>query len=118
MRKTKYYIWAAETNYEGLYDMSESSVEEFDSLDDAVEFGREMAYDVINSYDCTMPSAEELLEPEYDDADWYEGHEVVCVWPIRDEYQNSNIDDLNMARINMGHVDFVSRFCNELVISI
>lgn len=107
----KYYIWAAESVYCGLYDMYESSVEECNSFDEAIQLGREMAYDVINSYDCTLPDPEDFMNSDWDELDWYEDHELVYVWEIKPEYQSTSIDDLNLARVNLSHTDFVTQYC-------
>ena len=56
------YIFACEGSYGGLHGMYNEDVVEVQNIEEADEYGYEMAQDVVESYDCFDEVVEEELE--------------------------------------------------------
>ena len=56
------YIFACEGSYGGLHGMYNEDVVEVQDIEEADEYGYEMAQDVAESYDCFDEEVEEELE--------------------------------------------------------
>ena len=56
------YIFAYEGSYRGLYGMYNEDVVEVQDMEEANEYGYEMAQDVVESYGCFDEEIEEELE--------------------------------------------------------
>ena len=56
------YIFACETSYGGLHGMYDEDIVEVQDMEEANNYGYEMAQDVVESYDCFDEVVEEELE--------------------------------------------------------
>ena len=60
----RYIIWAAEEIYGGLHGMNYQGVIEADSNNEALEYAREEAIELIYSYECIEEALEEDVQEE------------------------------------------------------
>lgn len=91
------YIYACEGMYGGMHGMYEECVEHVENIEEANSIGKEMSYNVIESYDIYD---DEEIEPELE---WH-------IYKVRDEFSE------NEVRNELGdwdEDDFVERFCES-----
>lgn len=94
------YIYACEGTYGGLHGVNEVCVTEVETLQDANEYGLEMAESVIDSYG--LFDEEEDIEPEYI---WY-------IYPIKADIELS-IEELDRLCSTLGDKLFREEYCED-----
>lgn len=119
-----YLIYACETSYDGAHGMNNWCVEECNDFDEACEIGRQMSYEVINSYqslsDECLEEARENAEndgidfdsPEADVyiAEVYDEHVNYYVYKLSDNYTYDEYHDMSE---NMDFEEMRDRFVEE-----
>ena len=107
------YIYSDETIYGGLYGMYDCGVYDVDSIDDANKIGRELAYDVVESYSCISENY------DYDDDDDMETLDESLqwiIWTIKPEIlEKLGIDDLMKEFARLDRDSFVDMYCGERI---
>ena len=122
-----YFIYATENLYNGLHGVYDYTACDCDSFREACDYGREMGYELINSY--TLPEDEyytrddflqekgyEEWEDEYEDEYYEILNEVIDdylsyeVYPFK---EGVTLKDYNeWLQKNMPPSDFINNFCN------
>ena len=102
------FIHACEDFYEGLHGVEDMRVADVLNMDEADEWGREMSYEVIESF-----GMEEHYGFDEDDfEDGYGEHLVWTVHKIKDEYVHMGAAELErLATCVHGADDFIELFC-------
>lgn len=107
------YIYSDETIYGGLYGMYDCGVYDVDSIDDANKIGRELAYDVVESYSCISENY------DYDDDDDMEALEESLQWTIwtiaPKALMKMSVDDLMKESARLDRDSFVDMYCGERI---
>ena len=95
------YIYACEGTYGGMHGMYEECIENVENIDAANWLGKQMAKNVIDSYDCFD---EDDFETELE---WH-------IYKIRDEFSYNDIKD---EIVSWDKDDFVKKFCESEVLN-
>ena len=106
------YIYSDELMYCGANGMYDCGVYDVDNIDEANEIGRELAYDVVENYNCLSE------EYGYDDEDMEALEESLqwIIWPIAPEAQmKMSIDDLMKESARLDRDSFVDMYCGERI---
>ena len=90
------YIFACEASYGGLHGMYEEDVVEVRDMEEADDYGYEMAMNVIESYDCF--DEEEDIEPELE-------------WDIYKIKEGISADEARAVLGSYEEEDFVAEYC-------
>ena len=96
------YIFACETSYCGLHGMYNEDVVEVRDMEEANNYGYEMAMNVIDSYDCF--DEDEYTEPEPE-------------WNIYKIKEGISADEARTALGSYEEEDFVAEYCEEEVLN-
>ena len=94
------YIFAYEGSYRGLHGMYNEDVVEVQDMEEANEYGYEMAEGVAESYDCFDEVVEEELE-----------------WRIYKIKEGISADEARAALGSHDEEDFVAEYCEEGVLN-
>jgi len=119
-----YLIYACETTYEGAHGMNNWCVEECRDFDDACEVGRQMSYEVIDSYgslseECYEEAREnaendgiDFDSPEADEyiAEVYDEHVSYYVYKLKDTHTFEEYDKMTYT---MDYEDMRDEFAEE-----
>ena len=104
----RFVIYAYESTYGGLHGIYDICVIEINSLDEADDIGKAMAYEVINSYS-------DLFTSEEEDCD--EDGEYECTSPeweyarILPKWDNIPTAELDAEAAELGYEEFVNKYC-------
>ena len=96
------YIFACETSYGGLHGMYEEDVIEVRNMEEANNYGYEMAQDVVESYGCF--DEEEDIEQELE-------------WRIYKIKEGVSVEEARAALGSHDEEDFVAKYCEEEVLN-
>lgn len=94
------YIFACKASYGGLHGMYDEDVVEVRNMEEANEYGYEMAEGVVESYDCFDEKVEEELE-----------------WRIYKIKEGISADEARAALGSYEEDDFVAKYCEEEVLN-
>ena len=94
------YIFACESSYGGLHGMYNADVVEVQDMEEANEYGYEMAEDVVESYDCFDEEVEEELE-----------------WRIYKIKEGISAEEARAAVCSHNEEGFVTKYCEKEVLS-
>lgn len=94
------YIYATEGTYQGLHGVYSCQVVDVGDIEEANEYGYEMAFNVAESYGLT--DEDEEVEQEYN---W-------IIYSIKDSVEKTT-DELDEICVRMGFETFVDEYCNE-----
>ena len=108
MKEKRYFIYAYDATYGGLHGMYSYCFDEC-SLEDAELQGREMCYDVINSYDDIYDYLidEEMSEEEIEEA--YEEDIAYEIWELRDDAPSF----LELEAMNLDPKTYIDDYCKH-----
>ena len=102
----RFVIYAYESTYGGLHGIYDICVTEINSLDEADDIGKTMAYEVIDSYS-------HLFEPDPDEGD--EEYEATSPeWEytrILPKWDNIPTAELDAEAAELGYEEFVNKYC-------
>ena len=96
------YIFACEGSYDGLHGMYEEDVIEVRNMEEANNYGYEMAQDVVESYDCFDDDGD--IEQELE-------------WRIYKIKEGISADEARAALGSYDEEDFVAEYCEEEVLN-
>ena len=96
------YIFACETSYGGLHGMYEEDVIEVRNMEEANNYGYEMAQNVVESYDCF--DDDEDIEQELE-------------WRIYKIKEGISAEEARAALGSYDEEDFVAEYCEEEVLN-
>ena len=96
------YIFAYEGSYRGLHGMYNEDVVEVQDMEEANEYGYEMAQDVVESYDCF--DDDEDIEQELE-------------WRIYKIKEGISADEARAALGSYDEEGFVAEYCEEEVLN-
>lgn len=94
------YIFACESSYGGLHGMYNADVVEVQDMEEANEYGYEMAEDVVESYNCFDEENEEELE-----------------WHIYKIKEGISAEEARSAVCSHDEEGFVAKYCEKEVLS-
>lgn len=94
------YIYATEGTYQGLHGVYSCQVVDVGDIEEANEYGYEMAFNVAESYGLT--DEDEEVEQEYN---W-------IIYSIKDSVEKTT-DELDEICVRMGFETFVDEYCDE-----
>lgn len=94
------YIFACEASYGGLHGMYDEDVVEVRNMEEANNYGYEMAEGVVESYDCFDEEVEEELE-----------------WRVYKIKEGISADEARAAIGSYEEDDFVAKYCEEEVLN-
>ena len=94
------YIFACEGSYRGLHGMCNEDVVEVQDMEEANEYGYEMAEGVVESYDCFDEEVEEELE-----------------WRIYKIKEGISAEEARAAVCSHNEEGFVAKYCEEEVLN-
>ena len=94
------YIFAYEGSYGGLHGMYEEDVIEVRDMEEADNYGYEMAEGVVESYNCFNEEVEEELE-----------------WRVYKIKEGISADEARAALGSYDEEDFVAEYCEEEVLN-
>lgn len=94
------YIYATEGTYQGLHGVYSCQVVDVGDIEEANEYGYEMAFNVAESYGLT--DEDEEIEQEYN---W-------IIYSIKDSVEKTT-NELDEICARMGFETFVDKYCNE-----
>ena len=94
------YIFAYEDSYGGLHGIYDADVVEVQDMEEANEYGYEMAEGVVESYDCFDEEVEEELE-----------------WRIYKIKEGISADEARAAVCSHNEEGFVAKYCEEEVLN-
>ena len=96
------YIFAYEGSYHGLHGMYNENVVEVQDIEEADEYGYEMAQDVVESYDCF--DDDEDIEQELE-------------WRIYKIKEGISAEEARAALGSYDEEGFVAEYCEEEVLN-
>ena len=96
------YIFAYETSYGGLHGMYDADVVEVQDMEEADEYGYEMALGVVESYGCF--DDEEDIEQELE-------------WRIYKIKEGISAEEARAAAASHNEEGFVAEYCEEEVLN-
>ena len=96
------YIFACEGSYDGLHGMYEEDVIEVRNMEEANNYGYEMAQDVVESYDCF--DDDEDIEQELE-------------WRIYKIKEGISAEEARAALGSYDEEGFVAEYCEEEVLN-
>ena len=96
------YIFACEASYGGLYGMYEEDVIEVRNMEEANNYGYEMAQNVVESYDCF--DDDEDIEQELE-------------WRIYKIKEGISAEEARAAVCSHNEEGFVAEYCEEEVLN-
>lgn len=94
-------IYAYESVYCGLHGINTGGVFEVDSVAEADDIGKGMAYDVIDSYSHAFEDYD--LEEVEEGIEWE-------IWPVRDN-TGLSVSELDCEFANLGRSLFINKYC-------
>lgn len=94
------YIYATEGTYQGLHGVYNCQVVNVGDIEEANEYGYEMAFNVAESYGLT--DEDEEIEQEYN---W-------TIYSIKNSVEKTT-DELDEICARMGFETFVDKYCDE-----
>ena len=94
------YIFACESSYRGLHGMYNVDVVEVQDMEEANEYGYEMALGVVESYDCFDEEVEQELE-----------------WRIYKIKEGISAEEARAAVCSHNEEGFVAEYCEEEVLN-
>ena len=94
------YIFACEDSYGGLHGIYDADVVEVQDMEEANEYGYEMALGVVESYDCFDEEVEEELE-----------------WRIYKIKEDISAEEARAAVCSHNEEGFVAEYCEEEVLN-
>lgn len=94
------YIYATEGTYQGLHGVYSCQVVDVGDIEEANEYGYEMAFNVAESYGLT--DEDEEVEQEYN---W-------IIYSIKDSVEKTT-DELDEICVRMGFETFVDEYCDK-----
>ena len=94
------YIFACEGSYGGLHGIYDADVVEVQDMEEANEYGYEMAEGVVESYDCFDEEVEEELE-----------------WHIYKIKEGISAEEARAALGSHDEEGFVTEYCEEEVLN-
>ena len=94
------YIFACESSYSGLHGMYDEDVVEVRDIEEANEYGYEMAEGVVESYSCFDEEVEEELE-----------------WRVYRIKEGISADEARAALGSYDEEGFVAEYCEEEVLN-
>lgn len=104
----RFVIYAYESTYGGLHGVYDICVSEINSLDEADDIGKTMAYEVIDSYSHLFVSDEEECdedgEYEFTSPEW----EYARILPKWDDIPTETLD---AEAAELGYEEFVNKYC-------
>lgn len=107
------YIYSDELMYCGANGMYDCGVYDVDNIDEANEIGRELAYNLIENYNCLSE------EYDYDDDDDMEALDESLrwiIWAIQPEAQlKLGVDGLMKESACLDRDSFVDMYCGERI---
>ena len=96
------YIFACEGSYRGLHGMYDEDIVEVQDMEEADEYGYEMAQDVVESYDCF--DDDEDIEQELE-------------WRIYKIKEGISAEEARAALGSYDEEGFVAEYCEEEVLN-
>lgn len=100
----KVFIYAYEDIYGGMHGINTSGVFEVENLKEANDTGKELAYEVIESFGHIF---EDYNEDEvYDGLEWK-------IYPIKDIFKDTFIITLDRMSAELGPEIFIEEYCGE-----
>ena len=97
------YIFACEASYGGLHGMYDEDVVEVQDIEEANEYGYEMAQGVVESYNC-FNDDEEDVEQELE-------------WRIYKIKEGISAEEARAALGSYAEENFVAKYCEEEVLN-
>ena len=97
------YIFACESSYGGLHGMYDENVVEVRDMEEANEYGYEMAEGVVESYNC-FNDDEEDVEQELE-------------WRIYKIKEGISADEARAALGSYEEENFIAKYCEEEVLN-
>lgn len=94
------YIYATEGTYQGLHGVYNCQVVDVSDIEEANEYGYEMAFNVAES--CGLTDEDEEIEQEFN---W-------IIYSIKDSAEKTT-DELDEICARMGFETFVDKYCDE-----
>ena len=94
------YIFACEGSYRGLHGMCNEDVVEVQDMEEANEYGYEMAEGVVESYDCFDEEVEEELE-----------------WRVYKIKEGISAEEARAAVCSHDEKGFVAEYCEKQVLN-
>lgn len=94
------YIFACESSYDGLHGIYDVDVVEVQDMEEANEYGYEMAKGVVESYDYFDEEVEEELK-----------------WRIYKIKEGISAEEARAAVCSYNEEDFVAEYCEEEVLN-
>ena len=94
------YIFACEASYGGLHGMYEEDVIEVRNMEEANNYGYEMAQNVVESYDCFDEEVEEELE-----------------WRVYKIKEGISAEEARAAVCSHNEEGFVAKYCEKEVLN-
>lgn len=98
------FVYAYENIYCGLHGINSMGVFEVDDLDEANDIGKELSYEVIESFSGVFDS--------YDEIEVQEGVEWE-VYRIRSEFDNKSTHELDHICATLDVESFVEEYCEH-----
>ena len=103
-------IRGTEDSFEGLHGIENTAVVDVEDADQAYKIGLDMAYCLIEDYDCWD---DEIEECEASGTDFYEEHGFNAeVWTIKDNITYTD-EELNDILWHLGWEYFVEEYCDK-----
>lgn len=99
----RFVIYAYESTYDGLHGIYDICVTEINSLDEADDIGKTMAYEIIDSYSCLFTNDEDE-EYEATFPEW----EYARILP---KWDNITTAELDAEAAELGYEEFVNKYC-------
>lgn len=99
----RFVIYAYESTYDGLHGIYDICVTEINSLDEADDIGKTMAYEIIDSYSCLFTNDEDE-EYEATFPEW----EYARILPKWDNITTAELDE---EAAELGYEEFVNKYC-------
>ena len=99
----RFVIYAYESTYDGLHGIYDICVTEINSLDEADDIGKTMAYEIIDSYSCLFTNDKDE-EYEATFPEW----EYARILP---KWDNITTAELDAKAAELGYEEFVNKYC-------
>ena len=106
----RFVIYAYESTYGGLHGIYNICVTEVDSLDEADDIGKTMAYEVIDSYSHLFTSEEEDCDEDGECEATFPEWEYARILP---KWDNIPTEELDAEAAELGYEEFVNKYCKS-----
>lgn len=118
----KFFIHAFDKTYDGFEGKYIDDIIEADTIEEVDQYGRDLASDVILDYGLGDDLYDEIKK-QYEDEFSEEFQEALAeriaeesnwgIYPIKDEFADMEIEELDHIYFSMGMSSFVKEYCNS-----